>query len=453
MPRTLSLATCLTLLSLFIQGACAGEVKTATPADYRKKLTTLSPGDTLRLEPGIYPAGLPLTDCNGTADAWITIEGPPPAAGVAEIRQQAVANCVELRRSSHLALRRLHIQGGGPDGIPGQFGISAQGGLKNRVHHIQVEDCVISGWNTSQQSVGISTKTPTWDWTIRRNKIIDCGTGLYLGNSNGNDPFIRGVIEGNLVMNPLGYCMEIKFQQPRPVVEGIPTTASRTLIRDNVFIKNDAPSPSGDRPNLLVGGFPEHGPGSDDSYEICGNFFYHNPRESLLQASGRVSIHDNVLVDSSSSRHAAITLRNHDLPLRQAHVYHNTIFHAARGIHMANAASQGHLVVGNAVFADVPWMLPSTSGHLAGNLAGTIAQAKEHLAHPSLHLGQMDLHPVPGSAQEPAPDLTACAGDTALGQDFEGVARGRLVFRGAYAGPAAPSAWRPDARLKPPPSR
>jgi len=77
-----------------------------------------------------------------------------------------------------VALKRLKIQGGGPQGIPGLFGISAKGGLKNTVHHVLIEDCIISDGNTSQGAVGISTKTPTWGWTIRRNKIINCGTGL-----------------------------------------------------------------------------------------------------------------------------------------------------------------------------------------------------------------------------------------------------------------------------------
>ena len=51
-----------------------------------------------------------------------------------------------------------------------------------------------------------------------------------------------------------------------------------------MFIKGDQPSPDGDRPNLLVDGFPDTGAGSSDLYEIYGNFFYHNPREALLQA-------------------------------------------------------------------------------------------------------------------------------------------------------------------------
>jgi Right handed beta helix region len=341
------------LLLFFLFLACAtqaAEVKVADPSDYRKVLQSLTAGDTLRLAAGIYTTGLPVTMCHGRADAWITIEGP--AQGEAEIRQTAEANCVELRQCSYLALKRLKIQGGGPTSIPGLFGISAMGGEKNTVHHILIEDCIIRDWNTSQQAVGISTKTTTWGWTIRRNQIINCGTGLYLGNSNGNEPFIQGVIEHNLVQNPIGYCMEIKYQNPRPNLEQMPTAPGSTIIRHNVFIKNDAPSPDGDRPNLLVGGFPATGPGSSDLYEIYGNFFLHNPRESLLHASGRVSIHDNVFADCPSAEYAAINLRDHDLPLRLAHVYNNTITDAWRGIRISKAPSEAHAIIGNVVFAE-----------------------------------------------------------------------------------------------------
>ncbi|HRQ87852.1 MAG TPA: hypothetical protein PLA50_03580 [Bacteroidia bacterium] len=416
-------------------------MKHATPADYRKLLGTLKAGDTLQLAAGVYERGLPVSDCHGRADAWITIQGPD--SGVAEIRQTQVANCVELRQCRFVALKRLSILGDGPDGIPGLAGISAKGGLENSVHHILIEDCIIGGWSTSQQAVGISTKTPTWDWTIRRNLIRDCGTGLYLGNSDGTSPFIRGVIEHNLVENPIGYCMEIKYQKPRPDLLDMPTEASRTVIRHNVFIKNDAPSPNGDRPNVLVGGFPEGGPGSEDLYEIHGNFFWHNPRESLLQASGRVSIHDNLF--HGCPTHAAITLRDHDLPLRLAHVYNNTIHSAVCGIRIANPALESHALVGNAVFADEPLALHRSITRVEANLTGSIAEASGHLADPA----SLDFHPLPGCCEGPPLDLSAFQSDAAFDVDFDGTAKGDLCFRGAYVGPAKAGSWRPQRGMKP----
>lgn len=425
----------------------AGVVKHAKPDNYRRLLAELVPGDTLVLAAGVYERGLPVTDRHGTADAWITIQGPE--SGVAEIRQTQVANCVELRQCSHVALKRLSILGQGPDGTPGLFGISAQGGLKNSVHHILIEDCIISDWNTSQQAVGISTKTPTWDWVIRRNIIRNCGTGLYLGNSNGADPFIRGVIEHNLVENPIGYCMEIKYQKPRPELAGMPMDPSRTIIRHNVFIKGDAPSPDGDRANLLVGGFPDQGPGSEDMYEIYGNFLWHNPRESLLQVSGRVSIHDNVFGDCPLAGFAAISVRNHDLPVKLVHIYNNTICSAARGIRIAGMAQEGHAVIGNVVFAGEPLSLHSSITNVSENVTGPVAAAGEHLVKPLAALGALDLHPKPGKCEGAPLDLSAFKMQTGFDLDFDGIAKGGHRVRGAYATPGAASAFRLQSGLKP----
>lgn len=429
---------------LLALAANAATLKQAKPENYRRLLPTLEPGDTLVLAAGVYERGLPLSDCHGTSDAWITIQGPDE--GVAEIRQTAVANCVELKQCSRIALKKLSIIGGGPQGISGLFGISAQGGLKNSVHHILIEDCIISDWNTSQQAVGISTKTPTWDWTIRRNIIRDCGTGLYLGNSNGADPFIRGVIENNLVENPIGYCMEIKYQKPRPELPDMPATASRTIIRHNVFIKNDAPSPDGDRANLLVGGFPDSGPGSDDLYEIYGNFFWHNQRESLLQASGRVCIHDNVFADCPA--HAAITLRDHDLRVKLAHVYNNTICSAARGIRIASAAPEGHAVIGNVVFAGEPLSLHESISNVRENITGPIAAADDHLVNPRMVLGELDLHPKTGRCDGSPLDLSAFKTQADWGADFDGAPKANSRMRGAYAIPGSVG-WRLQSGLKP----
>ncbi len=420
----------LLLLLLFTGTLAAGETKQATPADYRQVLTTLRAGDTLVLAAGVYERGLPLTDCQGRPDAWITVQGPE--TGVAEIRQTAVANCVELRHCRYLALKKLAILGGGPQGIPGLFGISAKGGVENPVHDILIEDCLIADWNTSQQAVGISTKVPAWNWTIRRNTIRHCGTGLYLGNSNGNDPFIAGIIEHNLVENPVGYCMEIKFQSPRPTLPGLPAAASRTIIRHNVFIKNDGPSPDGDRPNVLVGGFPESGPGADDRYEIHGNLFRGNPREALLQASGRVSIHDNVFVEAASPHHAAIALRDHDLPLRSARVYHNTVFGTAEGVHIAAKNPAELLIAGNALFVHGdPIAGAPPSARIEGNLVGSVAEAAGHLTDPAA----MEFHPLPGRALGPPLDLSPFADDSAAPVDFDGRDKGEARHRGAFTGP------------------
>lgn len=409
----------------------------ADPSSYEALLGTLAPGDTLHLAAGAYPM-LQVSNLHGTDSAWITIAGPSSGEpAVIQADSGPCCNTVEIRDSSYLALEHLTVDGMNVDGA---FGVSAKDGT---VHHIRIEGCTFLHHDTSQQNVAISTKTPTWGWIIRYNRIIGAGTGLYLGNSDGTCPFVGGLIEHNLVQDTIGYNMQVKWQQPRPTVEGMPTTPSVTVIRHNVFIKTDRESPDGDRPNLLVGGFPDSGAGSEDRYEIYGNFFFHNPRESLLQASGRVSVHDNVLVDVAGT---AMLLQNHDLPLRQAWIYNNTIYAAGTGIQLGSAAPQGDAVVGNLVFASTP--IGGSIADQRDNLVDAVANAGAYVANPSLALGEMDFYPLAGQCQGAAMDLSAFSADAAWELDFNGTAKGGHTFRGAYAGEGENPGWQLDADIK-----
>ncbi len=439
MRRLAPLAICLACLSTTAPARAADT--TAGPSDYASILPTLTAGDTLTLEAGTYTDLLSITDLHGTASEWITITGPTsgdPAVFVAD--PGPCCNTVEIRDSSHVAIRSITIDGNMVDGA---FGLSAGGGTSNLVHHITVEDCTFVGHDAGQQTVAISTKTPTWGWTIRGNRIVGAGTGLYLGNSDGTSPFLASVIEYNLVMDTMGYGMQIKWQQPRPDVAGMPTGPSSTIIRHNVFIKNDRASPSGDRPNLLVGGFPASGAGSGDVTEIYGNVFFHNPRESLLQASGRVTIHDNVFVDVAGT---AITLQDHDLPLRMARVYNNTIHSAGRGISLSGTIDQGAWAVGNQIFSPTP--LSGTWTGERDNTSDAVDQAHLYVSNPSLVLGEMDFYPLPGRCQGPALDLSAFADDTDHDRDFNSTSKGAFTFRGAYAGEGENPGWQIDAGNK-----
>ena len=51
-------------------------------------------------------------------------------------------------------------------------------------HHVTIENLNIVNYGADQQVVGISTKGPAWNWTIRGNRIVGAGTGMYLGNSD-----------------------------------------------------------------------------------------------------------------------------------------------------------------------------------------------------------------------------------------------------------------------------
>ena len=409
----------------------------ADPSNYEAIVPTLTPGSTLTLAPGTYAGNLDLAGLQGSADAPIVIEGPADKS--AQFTANACCNTVEITDSSYLVIRNLTIDGGGEAGV---FGVSANGS-DNIVHHITIEDCLFVGHGGSQQTVAISTKSPTWGWVIRGNVIDGAGTGLYLGNSDGSQPFVDGLIERNLVKNTIGYNMQIKFQAPWPGGTGLPTAVTSTVIRDNVFIKNDAPSPDGDRPNLLVGGFPETGPGSENQHEIMGNFFFHNPRESLLQASGRVSIHDNIFVDGIA---AGVLVTDHDLPLRRARVYHNTFYSVGTALAFGDAAPEGDFVAGNLIFAE-----SGISGAVSNafeNLVLGVADAPAVVNNPSLTLGAMDFYPLASQAEGASVDLAPVSGDVAFDVDFNGVSKAASTHRGAYAGSGNNPGWPLDEGLK-----
>ena len=415
-----------------------GERITANPSNYAHIMRTLRPGQTMLLAPGNYPR-LNIVNLRGQPGKCIVITGPkdgPPAV----IHGVPRFNTVDIVNSSYVALKNVLIDS---RGIPGAFGISAGRGTSSVTHHILIEGNTLIGQGGAQQTDGISTNTPTWGWVIRRNKILGAGTGVYLGNSDGSSPFFDGIIEDNLIQDSIGYCLQIKYQSPRPAVPGMPTRPSVTIIRDNVFIKNDQPSPDGDRPNLLVGGFPESGPGAQDRYEIYGNLLYHNPREALFQASGRVSFHDNILVGGQA---AAAVFRDHDLPLKVAYVYNNTIYTNRTGIHFENAAAEDDAVVGNLVFAATPINGPIR--HLRGNIGDSVANAAQYVNGPSFSLKSMDFYPSDKRAQGDPLDLSQFAREVDYQLDFNHHPKGKRAFRGAYAGSGRNPGWKPAAELK-----
>lgn len=411
----------------------------ATPSDYRAKLGQLKPGDTLVLAAGTYTQDLNIRDLNGTPTQWITITGPQSGAP-AVFTARSCCNTVELFNASYIHISHLTLDGKNTNAA---FGISAKGSTNNLTHHIRIEHCIIKDYNGSQQIVGISTKTPTWGWEIRYNKITNAGTGLYLGNSNGQEPFFASVIEHNVIMNTIGYNMQIKHQTQRPSRPGMPTTPQRTIIRHNVFIKDDRPSPDGDRPNLLVDGFPTTGNGKDDEYEIYGNLFFHNPRESLFQGSGRISLHDNLFVDVVGT---AMTIRSHSLPLRRVYIYNNTIHAAGRGISIGSTTPEGQGIVGNLIFAT-----QGITGQVTNqkdNITFPTNQAAQYLNNPSTQLATLDLFPLPNKVEGTPLDLSMFAKDTDSLLDFNGIDKGTRTFRGAYADSGNNAGWKPSTNFK-----
>jgi len=431
----------------------AGETYVADPGAtdgsgyYRNLLAQLEPGDTLYLPAGTYRNRLNLTGLKGTSSEWITITGPDSGSPAVITTDSTCCNTVQLGDSAYLVIRNLTIDS---NSEPLGVSIDAINAKGQPTHDIRVEDCVITGVGLHQQTVGISTKSTAWNWTISRNRILGAGTGIYLGNSDGSAPFVNGLIENNLFVDTIGYNMQIKYQNAYSAIDGVPASGARTIIRDNVFLKRVPQSSvaqgkvDGPRPNLLVGGFPDSGPGSDHLYEIYGNFFYQNPDgEGLIQASGRVSIHDNIFVGPAWS---AIFLVDHNRPLKYATVYNNTIYSTDNGLRLANAARERSDAVGNLIFAASP--ISGAFGSIDGNISDAVSAAADYVATPSSQLGTMDFYPTGSAAQGDPLDLSAFSADTDFGRDFNGEPKDDYRFRGAYAGSGLNPGWQLDAELK-----
>ena len=408
----------------------------ANPATYRALLSTLRPGDTLALAAGEYRAGLPLHNVSGEPARPITISGPGRGA-VAVFRAREGHNTISIADASYLVIRNLVLEG---DNLPVDA-VKAERQSRS-THDITIENLVIRGHGNNQQNVGISTKCPSWRWTIRGNRIFGAGTGMYLGDSDGSAPFVAGVIENNLVVDTLGYNLQIKHQQRRPDVQGIPVGASTTIIRHNVFAKTSGGTAEAARPNVLVGHFPVEGPGAEDDYAIYGNFFYQNRHEALFQGEGNVALYSNLFVNTLGD---AVHIQPHnDIP-RRITIAFNTVIAEGTGISITQkegAPAFRQIATANAVFAAIP----ITGGEQAGNVTGSLDKAPTYLAHPLAPLGQLDLHPrrslVSGLSDEPRAAFPAWT------MDFDGRPRppGKA---GAYGGQASDSAWKPRLERKP----
>lgn len=421
----------------------------ATPSNYLSKLRSLKAGDTLKLAPGNYDdtsdaPGLPFFDMNGEPGRPIVVEGPasgPPAV----LLGRSTHNTVRFVDASYIVVKNIEINGRERGGD----GVNAQG----TAHHITLENLYIHGVGANQQVVGISTKAPTWSWTIRNCVIEGAGTGMYLGDSDGSEPFVRGVIENNLFFDTIGYNMQIKHQSPRSAVAGMPTSPSRTIIRNNVFSKERNSSSGGSaRPNLLLGAFPSSGAGKDDMYEVYGNFFFTNPTgEPLMQAEGNLAIYNNVFVNPVGE---ALWIQPHNGTVREVRVFNNTVVARDLGIRISSGQTENkQTVVANAVFATTPIQ----GGQASSNTTGNYAAASANLAKPFAAPGSgLDLYPRAGKLRGSAVNTSTYRNQfTDWNRDFNGAIHDN-TYRGAYAGQGPNPGWLPRIARKaagsPPPA-
>lgn len=424
----------------------------ADPTDYLNKAAQLSPGDTLHLAPGEYMGCLVFSGVHGEPGRPITVTGPE-APPLAVFRGAPCSNPGNPRRSviifledaSYITIKNLELdaQDMAVSGVRGGFGTTP-------VHNITLEGLYIHDNDVNNQPSGISSFATAWNWVIRGNRIENTGLGLYLGDSDGTDPFIAATIEHNVVINPRGYGMQIKHQNPRVMVAGMPQGDSVSYIRHNVFMKESNAANGDDaRPNLLVGAFPSSGVGVDDRYEIYGNLLYENQTDSepLFQGEGNVAFHDNVLVNSFAG--AGVLIRRHNGAPRTIDIYRNTILTEGMAISISGAEGAiSQRVEGNAVYANG---MPAIMGGAASdNVQGTLLDAVDALVDPTPVLGQLDVYPASDATLKGTPlDWSAYADHADLDRDFNGSPRDN-TWRGAYAGSGSNPGWVLAADMKPP---
>lgn len=357
----------------------------ANPATYHALIHTLKPGDRLQLAAGDYTNGLPVHQLIGLPNRLIVIAGPTaPARAVFHAR--AGSNTVSIVDSAYVEIRDLVLDGGN---LPVD-GVRAEGHA-HFAHHITLTNLLIQGHGNNQQTVGISTKCPAWDWVIRDNVILGAGTGMYLGNSDGSDAFVGGMIEYNYIADTLGYNLQIKHQIVRASVPGMPVTARQTIIRHNVFSKaNNASSGQLARPNVLVGHWPLTGSGVNDRYLIYANFFYDNPTEALFQGEGNIALYNNIFVNPAGD--AVHIQPHHDIP-KNIVIAYNTIVASGDGVrllHLPDTPVAELTFSHNLIFAG-----RAVAGLVdTGNLAQDYGSAGLYLRRPDAAPPELDVTPI-----------------------------------------------------------
>lgn len=425
---------------------------TATPSNYSSYTSGLLPGDTLYLTAGNYMNRLNLSGLSGTAANPIVIMG---AGNTTIFLGNACCNTVNITNCSYLVIKNFKIDG---QNINYVFGVSAGGGATHWADHITLENLYIinsGGTANDNQTDAISTKCAAWNWTIRGCTIIAAGTGLYLGNSDGSCPFVGGLIENNLIINTKGYNMEIKHQADgqRALLAGTSTDYQKTIIRYNVWSKDSGVvTADGARPCVLLGAFPSTSFGTNDVYEIYGNFFYNNYSEALLQITGNTALYSNVFVnhfDPSGYHTVLITSQNGFKP-RKIHVFHNTVLSntTSYGIRVYDAdPAYTQYSYANAVFSANPI---TGFTNILDDATDTYANAGNYVSSSSPTLSLLDLYPKAGKLTGTLTSNTLFTGFTDYDKDFNGGIY-NWIYRGAYSGSGTNPGWHLKLAIRPTP--
>ena len=432
----------------------------ATPATFEAKVPYLLPGDVLQLAAGTYTDSLIINGLNGTAMHPIVIMG----AGNATIfNGNDCCNTISLRNSAYIVIKNMKLDGlnlKGPDAIKAEGNTAAN---PNWTHDITIENMTIVNYANNQQQVGISTKCPSSNWIIKNNIIDGAGTGIYLGNSDGTQPFVNGLIENNFIQNTIGYNIEVKHQinGQRDLAEGIKAGTNRsgkTILRNNVFSKgkNSSTGKESARPNVLVGGFPTMGTGKDDYYEVYGNFFYNNPVEALFQGTGNIMLYANIFVNHANPaeyRTVFITPHNGVSP-QNVKIFHNTIWSntLAGGIRINNPdVNYRQYIVGNVAFSPDPSTAITADNAatlLSDNITDSYSRASHYVVSAARKLKKLNLYPKAGKLKEivPAPQ-TLFLTNMDYDKDFNNHVYD-WRYCGAYSGSGVNNGWKLALAIK-----
>jgi hypothetical protein len=439
---------------IVIPSLAEARVISATPATFQAKVPDLLPGDTLELAGGIYTKALTINGLKGTKSHPIVITG----AGNATIfKGNGCCNTISIRKSAYIVIKNMKLDGlniNGPDGIKAEGNTASN---PNWTHHITIDNLTITNYASNQQQVGISTKCPSSHWVIKNNTIDGAGTGIYLGNSDGTQPFVNGLIENNFIHNTIGYNIEVKHQitGQRDLAEGVKAGTNlngKTILRNNVFSKGINSSTGVDaRPNVLVGGFPGAGAGKNDYYEVYGNFFYNNPVEALFQGTGNIMLYRNIFVNHANPpdfRTVYITPHNGVSP-QNVKIFHNTLWanNSAGGIRINNPdVNFRQYIVGNVAFLPNPGNAITASNTtttlLADNIIDSYANAGHYVMSATTDLSSLDLYPKAGQLKALLSIPHALFGNnTGYDRDFNNAVYD-WTYRGAYSGSGVNKGWK-----------
>ena len=252
---------------------------------------------------------------------------------------------------------------------------------------------------------------------------------MYLGNSDGRQPFIAGLIEHNLVRDTIGYNVQIKHQLPWPGDKvDLPQGRTATIIRHNVFGKGRNSSTGRmARPNLLVGDVPSTGPGSEKPLRDLRQPVPSESFRGAVPGRGQPrALCERVREPcGSGNRHpAAQRCRARRAGLRQHDRRRPT---PASSIERGSAANVQR-VDANVVFADPPIVAPKPVRERRRRLRGRGAPPRRPARAP----GKLDLSPRPGMVRGPMIDVGEWRSFTDWDRDFDGRPR-NWTLRGAYA--------------------